>query len=188
MTTLPICRIVTVHTFRGDRTSTFRQHFYRAVDEAQNRRGPGPTAMDCLFFAGHAGVSTDADSTVYGFNPTPGVDPPWRMFQHLRNGGAYAGVVHDDTAVFTTAGQSGLTVLTFDIALSPLSFQTFVRKLTDECKQSEYSYGYPDGDGDCNCATWLERLGLPLLTGRLDEFADVTGVAAQWRRRFGQCV
>ena len=48
-----------------------------------------------------------------------------------------------------------------------------------------YTYGYPNGDGDCNCTTWFERLGLPLLTGRMDEFTAVAGVAGQTRRRFG---
>src|SRR5260370_20853607 len=33
----------------------------------------------------------------------------------------------------------------------------------------------------------MERLGLALLTGRMNEFTAVTGVATQARRRFGLC-
>ena len=79
-------------------------------------------------------------------------------------------------------------VLKFDVALPPSSFRTFWRRLTAERKRSKYSYGFPDGDGDCNCTTWMERLGLPLLTGRMDEFTAAMGVAAQVRRRFGVCL
>jgi hypothetical protein len=51
-----------------------------------------------------------------------------------------------------------------------------------------YSYGFPNGDGDCNCTTWLERLDLPLLTGRMDEFVGLRGISANPSRRFGWCV
>jgi hypothetical protein len=188
MTAVPICRIITVHAFRGDRTTTFRQRLFGALDDERHGRGPGPPATDCLLFAGHAGVSTDADRVIYGFNPDGGTDPIWRMMQWLRSGGAYSGIVRDDTAVFTTAQQHGLTVLRFDVALSPPSFRTFRRTLNAERKRSKYSYGFPDGDGDCNCTTWIERLGLPLLTGRMDELAAVVGVVAQVRRKFGVCI
>jgi len=141
-----------------------------------------------FLFAGHTGVSTDADRVIYGFNPDGGTDPIWQVMQRLRSGDAYPGIVRDDTAMFTAAQQHGLVVRRFDVALSPRSFRTFRQKLTAECRHSKYAYGFADGDGDCNCTTWMERLGLPLLTGRMDEFTAVTGVAAQVRRRFGLCV
>lgn len=188
MNAVPICRIITVHAFQGDRTTAFRQYLFGALDDQRNRRGPGPSLTDCLLFAGHTGLSTDKDRAIYGFNPNGGTAPIWQMMQRLRSGDAYPGVVRDDTAVFTAAHQHGLTVLRFDVALSPSSFQLFRRRLTAERRQSKYSYGFPDGDGDCNCATWLERLGLPLLTGRMDEFTAIPSIAAQVRRRFGRCV
>ncbi len=125
---------------------------------------------------------------IYGFHPDGGTDPTWLLMQRLRSGGAYPGVVRNDTAVFAAAQQRGLMVLKFDVALSPPNFQAFRRRLTAERRRSRYAYGFPDGDGDCNCTTWIERLGLPLLTGRMDEFTAVTGVAAQARRRFGACI
>jgi hypothetical protein len=187
MDTVPICRIVGVHVFQGDQTIAFGQRLFGALDEEWSGRGPGPSETDCLLFAGHAGVSTDAGGVIYGFNPDRGTDPIWQAMQHLRRGGAYPGLVRDDTAVFQAAREHGLAVLSFEVALSPPSFQAFRRKLTAERRQSKYSYGFPDGDGDCNCATWMERLGLPLLTGRMDELRAVSGIAAQVRRRFGVC-
>jgi hypothetical protein len=187
MDAVPMCRIITIHTFRGDRTTAFTQRLFGALDDQRNRRGPGPSRIDCLLFAGHTGLSTDKDRTIYGFNPNGGTDPIWLVIQRLRNGDAYPGVVRDDTAVFTAAQRHGLTVLRFDIALSPPSFQILRRRLAAERKHSKYSYGFPDGDGDCNCTTWIERLGLPLLTGRMDEFTAVTSVVTQMRRRFGLC-
>ncbi len=68
------------------------------------------------------------------------------------------------------------------------SFRTFRRKLSAEQRATRYSYGFPDGDGDCNCTTWLERLALPLLTGSMDEFAGLLGFNQYPRRRFGFCI
>lgn len=188
MSVVPPCRVVTVHTFRGDRGSAFSQRVFKGLDAQRSGRGPGPSRLDCLLFAGHSGLSTDADSAIHAFNPDGGSDPLWQMMHYLRNGGAYPGIVRDDTAVFIAAQKRGLIVLRFDVALSPQSFQAFWQVLTAEQKQSTYSYGFPDGDGDCNCVTWMERLGLPLLTGRMDEFAAATGISIQVRRRFGACL
>jgi len=66
--------------------------------------------------------------------------------------------------------------------------KTFEARFGDERKNSQYLYGFPNGDGDCNCTTWLERLGLPLLTGRMDEFTGLAGIATYSTRRFGPCV
>jgi hypothetical protein len=182
----PLGRTITVHTFRGDRTAAFRQRLFRALDDEQNGRGNGPSMTDCLLFTGHTGISINAKQMIYGFNPNGGTAPIWQMVQQLRRGRAYPGIVRDDTGVFAAAQQHGLIILQFEIVLSLPSFRVFQRKLTREwSKKSQYSYGFPNGDGDCNCTTWIERLGLPLLTGRMDEFTTVTGVAGQTNRRFG---
>jgi hypothetical protein len=103
-------------------------------------------------------------------------------------GDAFPGIVTDDTSIFTAARQHGLVVETFDVLMPELAFQFFVAALGDEQKQSQYSYGLPNGDGDCNCITWIERLGLPLLTGRMDEFIALPGRASYPSRRFGRCL
>jgi hypothetical protein len=112
----------------------------------------------------------------------------WRGMQLLRNGDAFPGVVVDDTQVFAEARKHRLSVLAFDVVLPDPAFQDFERKLTAERRKSQFGYGFPNGDGDCNCTTWLERLALPLLSGSMDEFAGLLGFTIYPMRRFGQCI
>jgi hypothetical protein len=160
----------------------------KQLDDEKHGRGPGPSQLDCLLYAGHTGVSTDQDATIYGFNPDIGTLPLWQAMEQLRNGDAFKGIVSNDTQVFVAAAGSGLTVLVFDIILPDPTFQIFQDKLSDEQAVSHYSYGFPNGNGDCNCTTWLERMALPLLTGRMDEFVGLLGFNIYPRRRFGSCV
>jgi len=73
--------------------------------------------------------------------------------QNLLNGNAYPGIVNNDTQVFASARIKRFNVLTFDVVLPDPAFQDFEKKLNAERKQSQYSYGFPDGAGDCNCAS-----------------------------------
>ena len=185
---VPVCRTITVVAFRGDRSRTFVSAFLRALDDEKNGRGAGPTVLDCLLLAGHSGVSTDTGTTIYGFNPETGSMPVWQWRDRLRSGEAFPGAVRDDTTVFSAASKHGLMIQSFDVILPEPRFQDFVRILDGERNNSQYTYGFPNGDGDCNCITWLERLGLPLLTGRMDEFHKLPGIAANPSRRFGKCL
>ncbi len=105
-----------------------------------------------------------------------------------KNGDALPGIVRDDTAVFSAARNHGLVVLSFEVILPEPQFQEFGARLDGERKNSQYSYGFPNGDGDCNCITWLERLGLPLLTGHMDAFIGLAGIVSSPSRRFGEGV
>jgi hypothetical protein len=105
----------------------------------------------------------------------------------LRNGEAFPGIVADDTGLFKAASRHGLAVEAFEVLLPEPAFQLFVAALGRERQNSPYSYGFPNGDGDCNCVTWIERLGLPLLTGRMDEFVALPGRMSHPRRRLGRC-
>jgi hypothetical protein len=106
----------------------------------------------------------------------------------LQRGEALPGLVRDDTAVFAAAARHGLAIRSFDVLVPEASFQHFQAVLGEERKQSRFSYGFPDGNGDCNGTTWLERIGLPLLTGRTSEFARLPGLVAYPERRFGECL
>ena len=75
-----------------------------------------------------------------------------------------------------------------DVILPDPAFRVFEKKLNAERQQSQYRYGFPDGDGDCNCVTWLERLALPLISGSMAEFAHATASSRYPSRRFGQCI
>ncbi len=161
------CRIITVVTFLGDRSHAFVRSFLRAVDDEKNGRGPGPYRLDCLFYTGHMGVSTDGSKAVYAFNPDVGNLPVWQVMERLKRGEALLGIVRDDTAVFAAAVKHGLAIVSIDVLVPNASFQDFQAVLAAEQRQSRFTYGFPDGNGDCNCITWLERIGLPLLTGAL---------------------
>lgn len=161
----------------------------RKLDDEKNGSGAGPTMLECQFYGGHTGVSVDGGSTILGFNPNPpkGV-LMWQLMNDLKQGRAFDGIVADDTALFAAAQSKGLQAISFEIRLSPAAFEDFTDQLDSEQRSSKYKYGFPNGDGDCNCTTWLERLGLPLLTGRMNEAVALPGIAAYPSRRFGECV
>jgi hypothetical protein len=123
-----------------------------------------------------------------GLNPDTTGIPLWELMEGLRNGDAFPGIVKDDTAVFSAAGSHGLVVMSFRVILPAPRFQDFQGRIDGERQASQSTYGYPNGDGDCHCTTWLERLGLPLLSGRMDEFSGLRGIALCPSRRFGECV
>jgi hypothetical protein len=112
----------------------------------------------------------------------------WDLLNRLRNGEAIPGVVRDDTKVFVAAGDKKLSVVFFDVILPDPRFHAFQGTLDRELNRSQYTYGFPNGSGDCNCTTWLERIGLPLLTGRMDEFTSLGGIVSHPSRKFGDCV
>jgi hypothetical protein len=182
------CRIVTVCTFQGDRSRTFTKAFNQAMnDDRKNGRG-GPSSEMCLLYAGHTGVSIDGRKTIYGFNP----DPPNNrrisdVMDDLAGGLAFPGVVRDDTPIFDAAMRHGLDVLSFDVLFPDASFAVFEQSLNGQIATTRYTYGFPDGNGDCNCTTWLERIGLPLLTGRMKEFTSLSEITLYSSRRFGEC-
>lgn len=186
--TVPRCETIQVVLFRGDRSRAFGARIKRELNEQRNGLGLGPTVLDCLLLAGHTGVSMDGGRTIYGFHPDGAGIPLWELMEGLKNGDSFPGIVNDDTAVFSAAGIHGLVVLSFNVILPNPRFQDFRSRLDGERQASQYTYGYPNGDGDCNCTTWLERLGLPLLSGRMDELSGLRGISIYPSRRFGECV
>jgi hypothetical protein len=185
---LPKCRTIRVYAFRGDRSRAFGIGVLTALDDEKNGRGRGPTMDQCRLFAGHTGVSIDGGTTTYGFNPDPTGVAIWQMLDGLKSGEAFPGVVRDDAALFAAARSRALAIVSFEIILPDPQFQPFKARLDLERSNNQYSYGFPNGDGDCNCTTWLERLGLPLLTGRMDEFMSARAIQTSLSRRFGRCL
>ena len=137
----------------------------------------------------HAGISLDVGQIVYGFNPAKGAFTTRNLLNHLKRHLAVPSEVRDDTQVFKDASLIGLQVEEIEI-LVPQAFYDHVEiSLAAELKSSNYTYGYPDGD--CNCATWIERLGVPLFSGQMDELMmtldfSMTQHSLQ-KRRFGLC-
>jgi hypothetical protein len=182
------CRIITVVTFSGDHSHSFVKNYLRALDDEKNGRGPGPSRLDCVLYTGHTGVSTEGSKVVYAFNPDTGNLLVWQVMERLKRGEALPGIVRDDAAVLAAAAKRGLAIQSFDVLLPDASFQDVQAVLAAENRQSRFTYGFPDGNGDCNCTTWLERIGLPLLTGRMSEFSKLPGIVAYPRRHFGECI
>lgn len=182
------CRIVTVFTFGGDRSRAFTDAYNKAMDNDRNQGSGGPSIVMCLLYAGHTGASIDRGATVYGFNP----DPPANrsisgVMDDLAAGLAFPGIVRDDKQIFDAATNHGLNVLSFDILFPDASFTAFEQTLAKEKNGTRFTYGFPDGEGDCNCTTWLERIALPLLTGRMREFTGLSEITQYPSRRFGEC-
>jgi len=158
------------------------------MDEERRLGSGGPSHETCLLYAGHTGVSLDQGKTIYGFNPDPPASRPISgVMDDLAAGLAFDGDVRDDTPIFAAANKHGLTVVSFDVLFPDASFVVLENTLQNEIKGSRFRYGFPDGDGDCNCTTWLERIGLPLLTGRMREFTSLAEIALYPSRRFGKC-
>ena len=81
----PPCRTVEVFAFLGDHSRLFAITFRQRIDAEKNGSGIGPTPLDCLLYAGHAGVSVDGGSTIYGFNPDGTGLRGWQVMAGLRN-------------------------------------------------------------------------------------------------------
>jgi hypothetical protein len=181
------CRSIRVVTFRGKRDATFAAAFLKLLADEKSGKA-GPSDLDCLIHAGHTGVSLDGGTTILGFNPQRGSLPAWQMLDRLKHGDALPAFVRDDTAVFVAAATIyGLHILSFNVRLPDWAFQELQDKIDKELAKSRFTYGFPNGDGDCNCTTWLERLGLPSLTGRMDELVSLPGFSLYPSRRFGLC-
>jgi hypothetical protein len=185
---IPPCRTVRVLFFTRDRSGAAARALRLAFQMEKNGLGPGPSEFDRILVVGHAGVSIDLRLTVYGFHPDEAGLAGWQLLGRLKSGQAVPGVVRDDTAVFAAIRARGFPIRTFDVVLPDPQLRSFQTALDGERQASQYSYGFPDGDGDCNCVTWMERLGLPLLTGRMREVARLSGFSSDPTRRFGRCI
>ena len=145
--TTPVCRTITVFAFHGHRSRRFAAAFLKAIDDEKSGGGPGPSMLDCLFFAGHSGVSTDGGRTISGFNPNPQGVAVWQSMDRLKKGEAFPGIVRDDTAVFAAAPSNGLTVVSVEIILPDPQFHAFQGTLDIERKTSQYSLDSPKATG-----------------------------------------
>jgi hypothetical protein len=82
------CRIITVFTFRGDRSRAFTDAYDKAMENDRKQGSGGPSTETCLLYAGHTGVSIDRGKTIHGFNPNPpGLLAISAVMDHLAAGG-----------------------------------------------------------------------------------------------------
>lgn len=133
---------------------------------------PRPTIEECIVYAGHAGVSFDAEFPIYGFLPVATQHPPYALLDLLQAGGVLQGEVSDHTAYFSTAQSYGCTLISVEYRYVVSEQQTFLRLVQSQMTNCTLKYSFPGQGGDCNCAAWLGKIGLqlPESTGQMKLF------------------
>lgn len=172
------CKRIYLHAFRGDRSRDAMDEFDAKLEDGKTGAGPGPSGVECLLYTGHVGISFDADSPIYAFNPDTGTEPSWQVIENLKKNQAsskpYPGVVTDDTEVFSAAQARGLTVVKLELVYPESKFNEVKQRFEAEKGKSDYHYSFPGRAGDCNCATWPRKLGvfIPEGSGRMKLYVE----------------
>jgi hypothetical protein len=175
------CKRIYLHAFRGDRSRDAMDAFDAKLEDGRTGEGPGPSGVECLLYTGHVGISFEADSPIYAFNPDTGAEPSWQVIENLKKNQAsskpYPGAVTDDTAVFSAAKARGLSVAKLEIVYPESKFNEIKQRFDAEKGKSDYHYSFPGRGGDCNCATWPRKLGvfIPEGSGVMKAYVEALG-------------
>jgi hypothetical protein len=119
---------------------------------------------EVLLWSGHVGVSFEGQSPIYGFNPKS-EDAVTVVVETLKGGGSYPGQVTDDTAIFGAAKQRGVPVVTIEFVYPESRYNEIKAKFDAEKSSTTRLYSFPGGTGNCNCATFPARIGIPVPEG-----------------------
>jgi hypothetical protein len=154
---------------------------FKARLKASKETGaPGPNDAECLVFTGHVGISFEGLKPIFGFNPSTGSDPAWKVFENLTDRQSrrpYPGKVTDDTEAFDMAAAQGLDVVRIEYVCSEELFDKIKSRFEKEKSSTRLHYSFPGGGGDCNCATWPVIIGIPVplvggaINGQMKEYA-----------------
>ena len=184
------CKRIYLHAFRGERSREFVADFNAKLVAAKNGQGAGPTITEVLIWSGHVGVSFEAQSPIYGFNPKVGAGQSVvDVVEQLKARAVpYPGTVTDDSAVFGEARQRGLKVVTIEYIYPESRYLEIKAKCDAERGSSQYRYSFPGGGGDCNCATFPARIGLPVpeATGNMKNYMPAAEAAPTPQKK-GKC-
>ena len=180
------CKRVYLHAFSGPRDKVFLIAFKLKLENSKEG-GPEPTLDEVLIYTGHVGVSFEAQSPIYGFNPDSGSEPVHQVLDTLKGQGSYPGHVTDDTSVFNKAKGMGLTVVVIEYVYPESDYNELKARFDAEKASTNLRYGFPGG-GDCNCATFPGRIGLPVPegTGNMRLYMPAAASALS-PRRMGLC-
>src|SRR5262249_5419682 len=157
-----------LHAFRGNKDTAWVAAFKKRLALSESEGTPGPSGDECLVYTGHVGISFEAQSPIYGFNPNTGSDPVSQVIKTLKLREAYPGQVTDDTGAFSLAGSLGLTVLTIEYIYPESRYNEIKAAFEAQRGGTDYRYSFPLGKGDCNCATWPAMIGIPIPTANGD--------------------
>lgn len=155
-----------IHAFRGKRDDPL------FVDRCRGRVLPRPSLQECLVYAGHAGVSFDAERPIYGLLPAALGVEPYVLLDLLQQGSILTGEVADHTAIFDDAATRGCQIVSVEYRYLTATQQAILSKVQSQIAKCTLKYSFPGQGGDCNCATWLGRIGLdlPETTGQMRLF------------------
>jgi hypothetical protein len=144
---------VTIVAYRGDRSVTL-------ANRCDGLELPEATFQELILYAGHVGVSFENEPEIYGFLPTVPKVAPTELLRRLKNSESFPGSVSDHQQVFRFAETHGRIVHRLDYLYSRDRADAVRARIVKECASCSLSYSFPDGLGDCNCATWLREMGL----------------------------
>ena len=130
-----------------------------------------------LIKAGHVGFQLEGDPVIYGFHPSPEAanvaGGEEKLVVLLKNHVAQPGYIQDDTKTFErayTLHQRGerTEVLELVYEVSEAEFEEIHRKLREWYNtKREFQYDFPQEgggfpEGEYNCATFPQLLGIPI--------------------------
>lgn len=185
------CRRIFLHAFRGDRTDEGVRNFKRSLQDNEARNGKGPSAVECLLYTGHVGISFNAQAPIYGFNPDTGDTPGWKVIKSLKSPAGteppYPGVITNDTAAFNQARSRGLEYKVVEYIYPKSKYDEIKAKFKAARRSPGLTYSFPGRSGDCNCATWPARIGINIPSSNGNMRAYMAAISVPDIRQEGDC-
>lgn len=170
------CKRIYLHAFSGARDTASVLAFKASMEAHKLAGTKGPSGDECLLYTGHVGISFEAKSPVYGFNPDTGDLAGWEVLERLKEKRVsydpYPGVVTDDTSVFNRAKALKLKYKILEYVYPETEFNEIKAAFNKARANTGLTYSFPGQGGDCNCATWPQEIGLaiPHATGQMKEY------------------
>lgn len=182
------CKRIYLHAFSGCRERAFLESFKSRLELNKSDGTPGPSGDECLVYTGHVGISFEAQSPIYGFNPSTGSDPVSEVIRKLKAEEAYPGQVTDDTSAFSLARSFGLTVETIEFVYPESRYNELKAAFEAQKSGTKYRYSFPSGAGDCNCATWPGKIDIPIPSANGNMKVYIVAMKSSEKvRRMGEC-
>ena len=184
------CKRIYLHAFRGARDDASVLAFKQSIKQHEEAQTNGPSGPECLLYTGHVGVSFDAKSPIYGFNPDTGDLAGWQVIKKLKSREAskpYPGIVTDDTAVFSMAKSKGLDYKVLEYVFPESKYKKIQSAFKFARKKTGLTYSFPKQGGDCNCATWPSKIGLSIPCSDGAMKAYMNSFKDKEIRRTGEC-
>ncbi len=154
-----------LHAFTGARDNKSLAKFKDLVKQHELENSKGPDVDELLLYTGHVGVSFDKKKPIFGFNPDVGDEAGWEVLKNLKDftiTEPYPGIVTDDTSVFRKATGRKLNYKVLIYLYTEIEYQKVYKKFQSEKINTKYTYSFPRKGGDCNCATWPAKIGIPI--------------------------